>query len=125
MFTGSDETYYWTTRFGIVTSGGSLTTEPEQTQPDGEAIPWGNGQLASNTTIVTTAAATTTAAASSAVVSTAAASSAVASIDVSAAASSPATSAAQIVNDNTANAGSVLKPVLTLVSAGVAAYFAL
>ncbi|KAJ2962712.1 hypothetical protein NQZ79_g2292 [Umbelopsis isabellina] len=37
----------WTTRFGITDSTGALTTPANSTQPDGEKIPWGVGQLLS------------------------------------------------------------------------------
>ncbi|KAI9489445.1 hypothetical protein BDB00DRAFT_842944 [Zychaea mexicana] len=38
----------WTTRFAIVAQDGDTpTAEPQQTQPGGEAIPWGTGKLAS------------------------------------------------------------------------------
>jgi hypothetical protein len=36
--TGSQGDTAWTTRFGLIPAGGNLTTEPEQTQPDGKSI---------------------------------------------------------------------------------------
>ncbi|KAJ3774517.1 hypothetical protein FB446DRAFT_664953 [Lentinula raphanica] len=35
----------WTTRFAIASASGDTTTPPNDTQPDGEAIPWGKGAL--------------------------------------------------------------------------------
>ncbi|KAK4049702.1 hypothetical protein OIV83_003977 [Microbotryomycetes sp. JL201] len=38
----------WTTRFTIAAADGSTTTPANSTQPGGQAIPWGMGQLAEN-----------------------------------------------------------------------------
>ncbi|KIM90265.1 hypothetical protein PILCRDRAFT_811987 [Piloderma croceum F 1598] len=36
----------WTTRFGISSDSGAITAPPNNTQPNGEKIPWGKGALA-------------------------------------------------------------------------------
>ncbi|KAI9312844.1 hypothetical protein BX666DRAFT_1982485 [Dichotomocladium elegans] len=47
MYTNADGVAAWTTRFGIVAKAGdALVPETETVQPDGPAIPWGNGKLA-------------------------------------------------------------------------------
>ena len=35
----------WTTRFTIASASGATVPSPNQTQPDGQAIPWGTGSL--------------------------------------------------------------------------------
>jgi hypothetical protein len=127
MITGSKGDVSWTTRFGIAGADGKLTTEPESKQPSGDAIPWGNGKLASGSGAA--AAVSSAAPASSSVVvavestnpTAAAVSSAVASA-ASSAASTPVAQAAASA-DSTSGA-SITKPVLTLVSAAIAGYFA-
>ncbi|KAI8382250.1 hypothetical protein BD560DRAFT_386079 [Blakeslea trispora] len=152
MFTGDNGEYSWTTRFGIVgAEGQKLTDEPEKKQPNGDAIPWGNGKLASNATSAVAAANATSAASIAAavvtssaapVVSSAAASSSVpvassaassaanavtsAASSAVSAASSVAVAAASTNASTKANSGvSMVKPAFTLASAAVAAYFAL
>ncbi|KAI9323671.1 hypothetical protein BX666DRAFT_1889237 [Dichotomocladium elegans] len=57
MFTNAAGESAWTTRFGIVAKDGdTLAAEPEKTQPNGQAIPWGNGHLASASAAATAAA---------------------------------------------------------------------
>ncbi|KAG1404217.1 hypothetical protein G6F60_004495 [Rhizopus arrhizus] len=108
MFTGSNGDQEWTTRFGIVPNANTnLTAEPESTQPDGQAIPWGNGTLASNSTTNSTA--------SSAVSSSADV--------VAAAASAPTETLVPIVQALAeTSSGSIVKPMLSFVAAGVAGY---
>lgn len=133
---GSDGSYYWTTRFGIIKPGGELAAEPEKKQPNGDAIPWGNGELvASNTTTTATALATTTTMdVSSSSIATAipTAEDAASSVNINAVAvtsadnSQAASPIAQAITENIANSGSILKPALTFVVAGAtAAYVAL
>ncbi|KAG1464593.1 hypothetical protein G6F56_005050 [Rhizopus delemar] len=120
MFTGSKSDQAWTTRFGIVPDANTnLTAEPESTQPDGSAIPWGNGKLASNSTSNAT--------------SSAAVSSGAAVADTAAASSAPVSSAASAASEGTTvipvakavahtSAASAIKPALSFVAAGVAGY---
>lgn len=105
---GSNGDQEWTTRFGIVPNANTnLTAEPESTQPDGQAIPWGNGTLASNSTTNSTA--------SSAVSSSADV--------VAAAASAPTETLVPIVQALAeTSSGSIVKPMLSFVAAGVAGY---
>ncbi|KAI0831897.1 hypothetical protein BC628DRAFT_1415391 [Trametes gibbosa] len=42
----------WTTRFAIGNNDGNVTPEPNATQPNGQAIPWGAGQLVDPSTAV-------------------------------------------------------------------------
>lgn len=35
----------WTTRWAIADPNGKVTPPPQQTQPDGQAVPWGDGNL--------------------------------------------------------------------------------
>lgn len=102
---GSNGDQEWTTRFGIVPNANTnLTTEPQSTQPDGQAIPWGNGTLASNSTTN----------------STAAVSSSSADI-VAAAVSTPSETVIPVVQALAeTSSGSVVKPMLSLVAAAVA-----
>ncbi|EIE87652.1 hypothetical protein RO3G_12363 [Rhizopus delemar RA 99-880] len=106
MFTGSNGDQEWTTRFGIVPNANTnLTTEPQSTQPDGQAIPWGNGTLASNSTTN----------------STAAVSSSSADI-VAAAVSTPSETVIPVVQALAeTSSGSVVKPMLSLVAAAAVA----
>ncbi|KAG0743234.1 hypothetical protein G6F57_005870 [Rhizopus arrhizus] len=155
MFTGSNGDQAWTTRFGIAANAGaSLTAEPESTQPNGDKIPWGIGKLASSSSNSTSAAssavvasasaassaipsaaavsspiavssavAPSSAAASSAAASSAASSS-VAAATVSSAASSAAHSPATSSSPST-SAGSIVRPALSFIAAGVAGYLML
>ncbi|KAI9276101.1 hypothetical protein BY458DRAFT_539285 [Sporodiniella umbellata] len=140
MFTGSDGDTAWTTRFGIVPSANAkLTTEPESTQPGGEKIPWGVGQLAGSNS---------SAAVSSASVSAAAVASSPAISSVAVASSSGVISSSAVVVSSSAvvassgviassgvvaspspaagtktSAGSLLEPTLSFLAAGLAGYF--
>lgn len=134
MLLGSDGVSAWTTRFGIAGSDGKLATETNSTQPNGDAIPWGTGKLLSNASASASASSSIPATAASSSVAPAA-SAAASSADVVAAVASPSAvesssatpvpSVAQVVSNTNANSGSMVKPALTLVSAAVAAYFAL
>ncbi|KAI8075883.1 uncharacterized protein B0P05DRAFT_546779 [Gilbertella persicaria] len=143
MFTGDNGEYAWTTRFGIVAAAGqNLTAEPKQKQPNGDAIPWGNGKLAANATtaasvsgVVSSSAvaaasssvvpvASSSAADAAATTTVATADSAVAAAAV-AAASSSAPAVAQVAAKSNTSGVSMLKPALTLVSGLAAVYFAL
>ncbi|KAI8881699.1 hypothetical protein K501DRAFT_188401 [Backusella circina FSU 941] len=130
MFTGSKGDVAWTTRFGIAGADGKLTPEPEAKQPSGDAIPWGNGKLASGASgaAASSAAASSVPAAVESVNPTAAAVSsaaASASSGVAAVASTSSTPVAQAAASADSTSGaSITKPVLTLVSAAVAGYFA-
>ncbi|PWN48244.1 hypothetical protein IE53DRAFT_319792 [Violaceomyces palustris] len=57
----------WTTRFAIADEDGNTTTPPYSKQPEGPAIPWGEGKLlsASNTTTTTSSSSSSTAATAS------------------------------------------------------------
>ncbi|KAI0677609.1 hypothetical protein C8Q78DRAFT_100679 [Trametes maxima] len=49
QFTNGDDTVdsAWTTRFTITSSSGASTSPEHDTQPNGDAIPWGKGELTS------------------------------------------------------------------------------
>ncbi|KAI7898566.1 uncharacterized protein BX663DRAFT_524617 [Cokeromyces recurvatus] len=53
MFTGTNGEMAWTTRFGIIPPGGTLSPEPNRNEPNGDPIPWGNGTLVNNVSIDT------------------------------------------------------------------------
>ncbi|CAO0797971.1 unnamed protein product [Mucor circinelloides] len=139
MFTGSDGVSAWTTRFGIAGADGKLVAETEKTQPNGDAIPWGTGKLLSGAAVsanasssvsasvaVSSAASSASAASSSANIAVAVAStSGSASAAVTPAATTPVPSVAQVVSNKDSSSAAMVKPALTLVSAAVAAYFAL
>ncbi|KAL9549715.1 hypothetical protein PS6_005921 [Mucor atramentarius] len=139
MFTGSDGVSAWTTRFGIAGADGKLVAETEKTQPNGDAIPWGTGKLLSGAAVsanasssapasvsVSSAASSASAASSSADIAVAVAStSGSVSAAVTPAATTPVPSVAQVVSNKDSNSAAMIKPALTLVSAAVAAYFAL
>ncbi|CEJ03424.1 hypothetical protein RMCBS344292_17409 [Rhizopus microsporus] len=140
MFTGSQGDQAWTTRFGIVAANGDkLTPEPQQTQPTGEKIPWGDGKLLTAISGNNSSASSAPAAAASSsapVVAAAAASSAAPSsssapIVVAAAATSstPASVPSAVtsiapssVAQKSASAGSMVKPAFSLIAAGAAGY---
>ncbi|KAF1802204.1 hypothetical protein V8B55DRAFT_1477953 [Mucor lusitanicus] len=141
MFTGSDGVSAWTTRFGIAGADGKLVAETEKTQPNGDAIPWGTGKLlsggaaaanASAASVPATASvssvapvASSSAVSSSADIAAAVASSSASAAVVPAAATTPVPSVAQVVSNKDSSSAAMVKPALTLVSAAVAAYFAL
>ncbi|CAO3654709.1 unnamed protein product [Mucor fragilis] len=140
MFTGSDGVSAWTTRFGIAGADGKLVAETEKTQPNGDAIPWGTGKLLSGSSVSANASSSVPATASVSSVAPVASSSvavsssadiavAVASSSASAAvvpaATTPVPSVAQVVSNKDSSSAAMVKPALTLVSAAVAAYFAL
>ncbi|KAK4515240.1 Peptidyl-prolyl cis-trans isomerase fpr2 [Mucor velutinosus] len=143
MFTGSDGVSAWTTRFGIAGADGKLVAETEKTQPNGDAIPWGTGKLLSGAAVSANASsavsatasvssvssvipvASSSVASSSADIAVAVASSSASATVMPAAASTPVPSVAQVVPNNNSSSATMVKPALTLVSAAVAAYFAL
>lgn len=49
----SDGEPTWTTRFTITDANGKSVAEPQKTQPDGKAIPWGTGKLVDSVTPAT------------------------------------------------------------------------
>ncbi|KAG1051258.1 hypothetical protein G6F43_006521 [Rhizopus delemar] len=133
-------------------AGASLTPEPESTQPNGDKIPWGIGKLASSSSNSTSAtssaivasasaassaissaaavsspiAVSSAAAPSSAAVSSSAAASSAASSSVTAATVSPAASSAvrspAASSSPSTSAGSIVRPALSFIAAGVAGY---
>ncbi|ORE09521.1 hypothetical protein BCV72DRAFT_254813 [Rhizopus microsporus var. microsporus] len=139
MFTGSQGDQAWTTRFGIVAANGDkLTPEPQQTQPTGEKIPWGDGKLltaisgnnssassapaaaaSSSAPVVAAAAASSAAPSSSApiVVAAAATSSTPASVPSAVTSTAPSS-----VAQKSTSAGSMVKPALSLIAVGAAGY---
>ncbi|KAI9472474.1 MAG: hypothetical protein EXX96DRAFT_490082 [Benjaminiella poitrasii] len=147
MFTGSNGETSWTTRFGIIAPGGTLSAEPEQVEPNGDAIPWGNGALASgtsssNNTVINTATpvATTVAAATTTptantndtivtpnnvnVTNSTVDDSGVATVNPGATTSSVTKVVAE--KDSAESAAVVIKPLLTSITlVAAAAYFAL
>ncbi|KAL9537364.1 hypothetical protein MBANPS3_011843 [Mucor bainieri] len=139
MFTGSDGVSAWTTRFGIAGADGKLVAETEKTQPNGDAIPWGTGKLLSGAAVNANAssvpatasvssvapAASSSAVSSSADIAVAVASSSASAAVVPAAATTAVPSVAQVVSNKDSSSAAMVKPALTLVSAAVAAYFAL
>ncbi|VDC05167.1 unnamed protein product [Peniophora sp. CBMAI 1063] len=107
QFSAAGQSLTWTTRFALAGADGSTVTEPNATQPDGSAIPWGTGALSDPSTAVaapswlsstssnstTSASAGSSAASTSGSAATEAASSTSAPVS-SAAASTPAASSA-------------------------------
>lgn len=50
QFTHSEQDPTWTTRFAVANADGQTTSPPYSKQPEGSAIPWGNGKLVSAVT---------------------------------------------------------------------------
>lgn len=83
QFTHNGQDPTWTTRFPIADASGAVTAAPFARQPEGPAIPWGNGRIVSGAAAVSSSSSSSTAsgsaAAASASVSSGVASSAVSS----------------------------------------------
>ncbi|ORY98145.1 hypothetical protein BCR43DRAFT_490940 [Syncephalastrum racemosum] len=93
MFTNSNSSSAWTTRFAIVAKDGDTpAAEPNQKQPNGDAIPWGTGKLANGASPAASSAAPASSSSAPASMSAGASSSGVAASGSSSAASSAAAS---------------------------------
>jgi len=101
--TGNATQVTWTTRFTIAAADGSTTPPAQQTQPDGQAIPWGVGELAGGPVGAVGGAA------SESGVNSMSATQAGASMAVSSAASSASSSAAAVVSSASSSASEAVE----------------
>ncbi|KZV65041.1 hypothetical protein PENSPDRAFT_668652 [Peniophora sp. CONT] len=137
QFSAEGQSLTWTTRFALAGADGSTVAEPNATQPDGKAIPWGTGALSdpstavaapswlsstgSNSTTSTGAATSAAASTSSSAATASSSSSAVSSAAVSSSASSAATSTSTgLVKVNSSSARSATSSAASTPSSSAA-----
>ncbi|SAM59581.1 uncharacterized protein UBRO_01064 [Ustilago bromivora] len=105
QFTHNGQDPTWTTRFPIADASGAVTAAPFARQPEGPAIPWGNGRIVSGAAAVSSSSSNSSSSTASASGSAAAASASVSS-GVASANSSVSSAVSSAVPSQTSNTSS-------------------
>ncbi|SOV01362.1 uncharacterized protein UDID_01064 [Ustilago sp. UG-2017a] len=106
QFTHNGQDPTWTTRFPIADASGAVTAAPFARQPEGPAIPWGNGRIVSGAAAVSSSSSSNSSSSTASASGSAAAASASVSSGVASANSSVSSAVSSAVPSQTSNTSS-------------------